>query len=90
MSSIYADMREWDEAQADLVSDEGLNASERVTRRIAAAQRMRDIEARYENLSGGFRGEAARVKDRVKRVVDAMPPLTDDQLVELVKLLSLP
>jgi hypothetical protein len=85
--SIYGDMREWDKAQADLTSDAGTNAAERVVRRLSAAQRMRVIEDRYEKLPGGFQAETAQARERVKRIVDGSPPLTDEQLVELAKIL---
>ena len=86
--SIYGDMGEWETAHADFVSSDGANASERALRRIAAAQRMGEIEARYETLPGGFQAEYARAKDHIKKIVDGMPPLTDEQLVRLAVLLS--
>jgi hypothetical protein len=92
--TIYADMDEWDAAQAILVSDEGANASERVLRRVEAARQMHDIEARYERRPGGFSGrrafaeaERARREERIKKIVDAAPPLTDEQLCKLALLL---
>lgn len=77
------DIYNWDKAQAEYTDPAGANASERALNRIAAAQRMGEIEARYESLPGGFRSH----RDHIKRIVDGMPPLTDEQLVKLVLLL---
>jgi hypothetical protein len=87
---IYRDIHQWDKLQAALISDEGANANERLIRRARAAQQMQAIEAAYEYLPGGFQAERARAKARVKKIVDGAPPLTDDQLVELSKLLHQP
>lgn len=86
--SIYADIREWDKAYADYLSDDGDNSAVRMLRRIKAAERLGEIEGRWERVPGGFSGERARAEERVKRVVDGMPPLTDEQLVKLTLLLQ--
>ena len=88
--SIVSDISEWEHAQADYVSDEGSNSSERMVRRISGARRMHDVEARWEHLPGGFQQEMSRFKAHVKEIVDGMPPLTDEQLCKLVMLLRLP
>ena len=85
--NIAGDVGKWDEAHAAYVSGEGANASERLLRRADAVRQMHDIEAAYEDLPGGFRAERARFKDHIKKIVDGMPALTDDQLVKLVQLL---
>lgn len=78
------DIYNWEKAQAEYTDPAGANASERALNRIAAAQRMCEIEARHESLPGGFRSH----RDRIKKIVDGCPPLTDDQLVRLAVLLS--
>ncbi len=77
------DIYNWEKAQAEYVNPAGTNASERALDRIAAAQCMGEIEARYESWPGGFTVH----RDRIKKIVDGMPPLTDEQLVKLALLL---
>lgn len=86
--STYSDIHEWDQAHADFISDEGANADDRLMRRMAAVRRKAAIERRYDHLPGGWRAERARAEEYIKKVVDGMPPLTDEQLCKLALLLS--
>jgi hypothetical protein len=83
------DVAEWDKANASYTSPAGSNASERLVSATAAAQQMGVIEARYDEWPGGFRAARERFKAHIKAIVDGSPPLTDEQLCQLARLLRI-
>jgi hypothetical protein len=69
MHDIISDILDWDEANSAYMAAEG-QTGERYVQRLEAADRMAEIEARWEHLPDGFHGERKRIKIHIQAVAD--------------------
>jgi hypothetical protein len=66
---IISDIIDWDQANKAYTAGEG-QSGERYIQRLAAADRMAEIEDRWQHLPGGFHGERKLVKTHIQAVAD--------------------
>jgi hypothetical protein len=66
---IISDIIEWDEANKAYTAGEG-QSGERYIQRLKAAERMAEIEARWQHLPVGFHGERKLIKVHIQAVAD--------------------
>ena len=69
MHDIIGDIIDWDQANQAYMADEG-QTGERYVQRLEAAERMAEIEARWQHLPGGFHAERKRIKIHIQAVAD--------------------
>jgi hypothetical protein len=69
MHDIIGDIVDWDEANSAYLAGEG-QTGERYNQRLQAAERMAEIEARWQHLPGGFHGERKLIKIHIQAVAD--------------------
>jgi hypothetical protein len=69
MHDIISDIIDWDEANNAYLAGEG-RTGERYNQRLKAAERMVEIEARWQHLPGGFHGERKLIKIHIQAVGD--------------------
>ncbi len=79
MHDIISDILDWDEAHKTYLAGEG-ETGERYGQRLEAADRMAEIEARWQHLPGGFRTERKRIKIHIQAVADAAPLMSSEDL----------
>lgn len=79
MHDVISDILDWDEAHAMYLGAEGATG-ERYAQRLVAAERMAEIEARWQHLPGGFHGERKRIKLHIRAVADAAPSMSSEEL----------
>ncbi len=79
MHDIISDIIDWDQANKAYMAGEG-QTSERYNQRLEAAGRMAEIEARWQRLPGGFRGERKRIKTHIQAVADTAPMMSSEEL----------
>jgi hypothetical protein len=79
MHDIIGDIIDWDDAHKAYLADEG-ETGERYNRRLEAAGRMAEIEARWQHLPGGFHGERKRIKVHIRAVADAAQSMSSEDL----------
>jgi len=77
--SIITDVIDWDAEQKVYLAGDGATG-ERYSRRLATAERMAAIEARWQHLPGGFHGERHRIKVHMKDVADCADSMTSEEL----------
>jgi hypothetical protein len=68
---IISDIIEWDEANKAYTAGEG-QSGERYIQRLEAADRMAEIEARWQHLPEGFHGERKLIKVHIQAVADTV------------------
>jgi hypothetical protein len=66
---IISDIIEWDEVNKAYIAGEG-QSGERYIQRLGAADRMAEIEARWQHLPDGFHGERKLIKVHIQAVAD--------------------
>jgi hypothetical protein len=66
---IISDIIEWDEVNKAYMAGEG-QSGERYIQRLGAADRMAEIEARWQHLPDGFHGERKLIKVHIQAVAD--------------------
>ena len=71
MHDIIGDIIEWDEANKAYTAGEG-QSGERYIQRLEAADRMAEIEARWQHLVGGFHSERKLIKTHIQAVADTV------------------
>ena len=69
MHDIISDIIDWDQANKAYTADEG-QSGERYIQRLEAADRMAEIEARWQHLPQGFHAERKRIKVHIQAVAD--------------------
>ena len=69
MHDIISDIIDWDQANKAYMAGEG-QTGERYIQRLEAAERMAEIEARWQHLPGGFHGERKLIKIHIQAVAD--------------------
>ncbi len=69
MHDIISDIIDWDEANKAYLAGEG-QTGERYNQRLKAAERMVEIEARWQHLPGGFHAERKLIKTHIQAVAD--------------------
>ena len=67
MHDIISDIIDWDQANDAYLADEG-QSGERYIQRLEAADRMAEIEARWQHVPGGFHGERKLIKVHIQAV----------------------
>jgi hypothetical protein len=76
---IISDIIDWDQAQKVYLAGEG-QSGERFNKRLEAADRMAEIEARWHHRPGGFRAEMKRIKTHIRAVAYNSPPMSTEDL----------
>jgi hypothetical protein len=66
---IISDIIDWDQANKAYMAGEG-QTGERYNQRLKAADRMAEIEARWQHLPDGFHGERKLIKIHIQAVAD--------------------
>ena len=79
MHDIISDIIDWDQANEAYLAGEGLSG-ERYIRRLEAADRMAEIEARWQHLPGGFRSERKLIKLHIRAVADITLVTSNEEL----------
>ncbi len=79
MHDIIGDIIDWDEANKAYLAGKG-QTGERYIQRLEAAGRMAEIEARWQHLPGGFRGERKRIKIHIQAVADTTQAMSREEL----------
>ena len=79
MHDIISDIIDWDEAHAVYLAVEGATG-ERYNQRLEAAERMAGIEARWQQLPGGFHCQRKRIKSHIRSVADVVPSVCSEEL----------
>ncbi len=79
MHDIIGDIIDWDEARKAYLAGDG-QTGERYNQRLKAAERMAEIDARWQHLPGGFHGERKRIKTHIQAVADAAPSMSSEEL----------
>ena len=69
MHDIIGDIIDWDEAHKAYLVGEG-QTGECYNQRGEAAERMAEIEARWQHLPGGFQSQQKRIKIHIRAVAD--------------------
>ncbi len=72
MHDIISDIIDWDEARKTYLAGEG-HTGERYKQRLDATVLMGEIEARWQDLPGGFHGERRRIKIHIQAVATPHP-----------------
>ncbi len=76
---IISDILDWDEAYEAYLAGEGATG-ERYKQRLGAANQMAEIEARWQQLPGGFHTERKRIKLHIRAVADTAPTMSSEEL----------
>jgi len=76
---IVGDIIEWDAANKAYTAGDG-QSGERYIQRLEAADRMAEIEARWQHLAGGFHGERKLIKTHIQAVGDTALVTTREEL----------
>jgi hypothetical protein len=76
---IIGDILDWDDAHAVYLAADGATG-ERYSQRLKTAERMAEIEARWQQLPGGFHDERKRSKLHIQAVADAAPSMSSEEL----------
>lgn len=79
MHDIISDIIDWDQANKAYTAGEG-QSGERYIQRLEAADRMAEIEARWQHLPGGFHGERKLIKVHIHAVADSTLVSTKEEL----------
>ena len=79
MHDIISDVIDWDQANKTYQAGEG-QSGERYIQRLEAADRMAEIEARWQHLPEGFHGEWKRIKVHIRAVADAAQSMSSEEL----------
>lgn len=79
MHDIIGDIIDWDEANKAYLAGKG-QTGERYIQRLEAADRMAEIEARWQYLPGGFHGERKRIKIHIQAVADTSQVMSREEL----------
>jgi hypothetical protein len=66
---IISDIIDWDQANKAYLAGEG-QSGERYMKRLEAADRMAEIEARWQDRPAGFQGERKLIKDHILAVAE--------------------
>jgi hypothetical protein len=69
MHDIIGDILDWDEEHKTYLAGEG-QTGERYNQRLEAAEKMAEIEARWQHLPGGFHGQRKLIKIHIQAVAD--------------------
>ena len=79
MHDIISDIIDWDQANKAYMAGEG-QTGERYNQRLKAADRMAEIEARWQHLPGGFHGERKLIKIHIQAVTDTTLVTSKEEL----------
>ncbi len=79
MHDIVSDVIDWDEANKAYTAEEG-QSGERYIQRLEAADRMAEIEARWQHLPGGFHSERKLIKIHIQAVAGTTQVSTNEEL----------
>lgn len=79
MHDIIADIIDWDQAHKAYLTGKGQTGA-LYNQRLEAAERMAEIEARWQHLPGGFHGERKRIKIHIQAVADTTQVMSREQL----------
>ena len=79
MHDIISDIIDWDQANKAYLAGEG-QSGERYIQRLEAADRMAEIEARWQHLSGGFLSERKLIKTHIQAVAESTQAATKEEV----------
>jgi hypothetical protein len=78
MHDIIGDIVDWDEANKVYLAVEGVTG-ERYSQRLEAADKMAEIEARWQHLPGGFHGQRKLIKVHIQAVADSAQTMSSEE-----------
>jgi hypothetical protein len=76
---IIGDIVDWEEAHKVYLAAEGATG-ERYSQRLAAAEQMAEIDARWQHRPGGFHCQRKRIKIHIRAVADTAPSMSSEEL----------
>jgi hypothetical protein len=76
---IISDIIDWDQANKAYMAGEG-QSGERYMQRLEAADRMAEIEARWDHLPDKFHGERKLIKTHIQAVAETARVATNEEL----------
>jgi hypothetical protein len=76
---IISDIIDWDQANEAYIAGEG-QSGDRYIRRLEAADRMAEIEARWHHLPGGFLSERKLIKTHIQAVAESTQVATTEEM----------
>ncbi len=76
---IVSDIIDWDQANKAYTAGEG-QSGKRYIQRLEAADRMAEIEARWQHLPEGFHGERKLIKIHIQAVAETKQVSTNEEL----------
>ena len=79
MHDIISDIIDWDQANTTYLAGEG-HSGERYLQRLAAADQMAGIEARWNHLPGGFLSERKLIKTHIQAVAESTQVATIEEV----------
>ena len=79
MHDVIGDIIDWDQANKAYLAGEG-QTGERYNQRLEAADRMAEIEARWQHLPGGFHAERKLIKSHILAVADTTQVASREEL----------
>lgn len=79
MHDIIGDIIDWDEAHKAYLAGEGATG-ERYNQRLKTAEKMAQIEARWQHLPGGFHAQRKLIKTHIRAVADTASSMSSEQL----------
>jgi hypothetical protein len=79
MHDIISDIIDWDQANKTYQAGEG-QLGVRYIQRLAAADRMAEIEARWHHLPGGFLSERKLIKTHIQAVAESAQVATIEEV----------
>ncbi len=79
MHDIIGDIIDWDEAHKAYLAAEG-TTGERYNQRLKTAEKMAQIEARWQYLPGGFHAQRKLIKTHIRAVADTASSMSSEQL----------
>ena len=79
MHDIISDIIDWDQANKTYLGGEG-QSGERYIQRLEAADRMAEIEARWQHLPGGFLSERKLIKTHIRAVAESTQVATIEEM----------
>ena len=79
MHDIISDIIDWDQANQAYLAGEG-QSGDRYIKRLAAADQMAEIEARWHHLPGGFLSQRKLIKTHIQAVAETTQVTTLEQV----------
>lgn len=79
MHDIISDIIDWDQANEAYTAGGG-QSGERYLQRLEAADRMADIEARWDHLPDGFHGARKLIKVHILAIAESTQVVTKEEM----------